>query len=94
MTTELLLGFSNILAAHVLGRATVLPPTNALMGEQMAKNMNSPKLSVSAFGGEVPAVILETSSEFAVRVFLRKASLQNGYKRNEAQGSKQFSGVY
>lgn len=57
MTTELLLGFSNILAAHVLGRATVLPPTNALMGEQMAKNMNSPKLSVSAFGGEVPAVI-------------------------------------
>lgn len=43
MTTELLLSFSNILAARMLSQAAVLPPTNALMGEQMAKNMNSPK---------------------------------------------------
>lgn len=30
---------------------------------------------------------METSSEFAVRIFLWKANLRKGYKRNEAQGS-------
>lgn len=57
MTTELLLSFSNILVAHIVSQAAVLPTTNVLMGEQMAENMNIPQYSVSAFGREVPAVI-------------------------------------
>lgn len=86
MTTELLLSFSNILAAHILSQAAVLPPTNALMGEQMAKNTNSLKWSVSAFGREMPAVI---GNKFRIccKVLSKESKSSKSYKRNEAQSS-------
>lgn len=86
MTTELLLSFSNILAAHILSQAALLPPNKCTHGRANSKEHKQLKVE-SVLLAMRCQLSLEASSEFVVRIFLRKASLQKGYKRNEAQGS-------
>lgn len=62
-------------------------PQQMHLWERKRQRTQTARSSVSVLLAGRCQLSLETSSEFSVRIFLRKDSLQKGYKRNEAQGS-------